>query len=58
MRPSLQLAVAVLVVVAVVFALMMVAGIGRDATANRTPGATTIILKDTIHPSTTGGRVP
>lgn len=58
MRPSLQLAVAVLLVVAAVFALMVVAGIGGDATASTAPGATTIILQDTFDPSATGGRVP
>lgn len=54
----MQLAVGVLVVVAVVFVLLVVSGIGRDTTANRTPGATTIILKDTIHPTSTAARVP
>lgn len=58
MRPSLRLAVAVLLVVAVVFALLAVSGVGRDATKDRTPGVTTIILKDTIDPATTADRAP
>lgn len=58
MRPSLQLAVTVLLVVAVMFVLLAVSGVGRNAQADRTPGATTIILRDTIDLSTSAGHAP
>jgi len=51
MRPSLPLAVIVLVAVAVVFALMVIAGIGGDVAATTAPMVTTIILQDTISPT-------
>jgi hypothetical protein len=54
MRPSLPLAIVVLVAVVAVFALMGIVGVGRSVGVTTAPRVTTVILRDTIIPTGSG----